>query len=70
MHEGTGLGVWAAGAANRMPALADAIPAYIDCVTICADADEAGQRGAHGLARALRRREIEFRITTTREATR
>jgi hypothetical protein len=30
----TGLGVWVAGAANRMPVLADQIPGYIECVTI------------------------------------
>ena len=29
---GTGLGAWAAGSANRMPALADAVPNCTDCV--------------------------------------
>jgi hypothetical protein len=32
VHAAIGLGAWAAGAANRMPALADAIPGYIDFV--------------------------------------
>src|SRR5262249_55552041 len=33
-HEATGLGAWAAGAACFMPALADAVPNYIEAVTI------------------------------------
>ena len=57
----TGLGVWAAGAANRMPALAAVIPEYIDAVTIYAHADEAGQRGALELALALEQRGIQVR---------
>jgi hypothetical protein len=51
VHEDTGRGVWVAGSASRLPALANAIPRYIDCVTIVADNDNAGQEGAHGLAR-------------------
>ncbi len=53
IHEATGLGVWAAGSAGRMPALACNVPNYIEVVTICADADPAGQAGALGLAKAL-----------------
>jgi Toprim domain len=45
----TGLGVWAAGAASRMPMLADTIPLYIDCVTVCADADPTGLQNADEL---------------------
>jgi hypothetical protein len=59
----TGLGSWAAGCASRMPALATAIPRYVETVTICAHSDEAGQRGAHRLADALRKRPFEVRIT-------
>ncbi len=62
VSQATGLGVWAAGAANRMPALAAAVPNYIDCVTIYAHADEAGKRGAFELARALQALGIEVLI--------
>jgi hypothetical protein len=62
LYEGTGLGVWVAGSASRLPALGDIIPGYVDCVSICADADEAGQRGAYRLARVLRQRGVELRI--------
>jgi len=50
VHEATGLGAWAAGSASRLPALAYAIPSYVDCVTIVADDDSAGREGARGLA--------------------
>ncbi|RWQ47091.1 toprim domain-containing protein [Mesorhizobium sp.] len=59
VHQATGLGAWAAGSAGRMPALAAQIPHWIDCVTVTADPDPAGQRGAIGLADALAQREIE-----------
>jgi len=39
-HEATGLGVWAAGSASRLPALADAMPPYADCVTVLVDDDD------------------------------
>ena len=58
-HQATGLGAWAAGSAGRMPALAEHIPSYIDCITVCADDDAAGQRGAHALADALTGRGFE-----------
>jgi hypothetical protein len=60
--QATGLGVWVAGSAGRMPALANILPAYIECVTIFAHADEAGQRGARELAQELHRRGIEVII--------
>jgi hypothetical protein len=63
-HEATGLGAWAAGSASRLPALAAAIPSYIECVTIYAHADDAGQRGAAGLVEALDRRGIEVVMET------
>jgi hypothetical protein len=53
IFESTGLGVWAAGAAGRMPALAPTVPQYVNAVSIIADADEAGQRGAHELGSLL-----------------
>lgn len=61
-HQATGLGAWAAGAAGFMPKLAAAVPDYIECVTIYAHADPAGQDGAHKLAAALRHRKIETLI--------
>lgn len=60
--ESIGLGVWAAGAAPFMPKLANAVPEYIEAVTIFAHADQAGQRGAHALAAALRVRGFEVTI--------
>jgi hypothetical protein len=56
VHSATGLGVWTAGSAGRMPALAAVIPRFIECVTIYAHADKAGQDGAIKLAVALRMR--------------
>jgi hypothetical protein len=64
VHLVTGLGAWAAGSANRMPALAPAVPYYTDAVTIIADPDDAGQRGAHELADGLFRRGIAVEIKT------
>jgi phage/plasmid primase-like uncharacterized protein len=62
VHQTTGLGAWAAGSAGRMPALAEMLPGYIECVTICAHADKAGQDGALALADALDRRGVEVFI--------
>jgi hypothetical protein len=59
-HAATGLGAWAAGSSAFMPALADAVPAYVEAVTIFAHADEAGQRHAYELADALAQRGIEI----------
>ena len=62
-HQATGLGAWAAGAAGFLPAIAKAFPNYIECVTIYAHPDPAGQDGARKLAAALRARGIyEVRI--------
>jgi len=62
VYEATGLGVWAAGSAGRMPPLADVPPHYIEAVTIFAHADKSGQDGALALAEALDRRGIEVFI--------
>ena len=59
----TGLGCWAAGCASRLPALAAAIPSYVEALTVCAHSDEAGQRGAYDLADALSKRTIEVRLS-------
>jgi hypothetical protein len=45
-----------------MPALADAVPSYIETITIYAHDDEAGQRGATGLADRLIQRGFEVFI--------
>ena len=43
VHEATGLGAWAAGSASFMPALADAVPSYIEVVHVLLDDDAAGR---------------------------
>ena len=58
----TGLGAWAAGAASRMPALAEAVPNYINCVTIYGDDNKAGIDGARALLRSLNDRGIFAQI--------
>ena len=58
LRDATGLGVWAAGAASRMPALADAVPSYADCVTVVVEDDEEGRRGAVALLDRLGERGI------------
>jgi phage/plasmid primase-like uncharacterized protein len=63
LYEATGLSVWAAGSASRLPALADAVPHYIDCVAIAADDDEAGRAGAVTLAEALRARNLHVELS-------
>jgi hypothetical protein len=55
----TGLGVWAAGAAGRMPALAQTVPAYVERVTVLGHRDDAGERGARALAARLVERGLE-----------
>jgi hypothetical protein len=52
-HLATGQACWAAGSASYMPALADSIPNYFECVTIVAHPDAAGQRDARKLADML-----------------
>jgi len=52
-YEVSGLGVWAAGSASRMPALADKVPRNIECITIIADGDDDGRRFAEELAGKL-----------------
>jgi Toprim domain len=59
LHEATGLGVWAAGSASMLPALAAVIPSYIDLVTIVSDPDQDGQRFARQLKAGLTERGIE-----------
>ena len=62
IHEATGLGAWASGGAGSMPALADTVPSYIDFVTIVADRDPDGIRGANGPSDGLRKRGIPYAV--------
>jgi hypothetical protein len=59
IYVSTGLGVWVAGSAGRIPALADEIPDCIECVTIYQEADRAGELQAAKLARLLFPRGVE-----------
>lgn len=59
VHRATGLGAWASGGWSAMPKLAATVPEYVEAVTVYADADEGGQRGARELAEALAGRGIE-----------
>jgi hypothetical protein len=61
VHQSTGLGAWAAGSASRMPALADALPSWIECMTVLTDDDADGRRFAGELADHIRARGIEVR---------
>jgi hypothetical protein len=63
-YEGTGLGAWAAGSASFMPALAEAIPHYIESLTVLVDDNPAGWRGSTALRDQLiaRRRTLEIRL--------
>jgi hypothetical protein len=57
VHQAIGLGAWAAGAADRMPKIADMLPSYIESISIYLHAgDKAGRDGAQALADALDRR--------------
>ena len=51
-----GLGAWAACSHTRMPALASAVPSYIEAVTIVADPEPAARASATALAEKLKRR--------------
>jgi hypothetical protein len=67
LHQATGLGAWAAGAAGRLSALAEIVPRSIESVTIFADDDHAGMHGARTLADKLTQRgSIEVRFTSPR----
>jgi hypothetical protein len=62
VHAGTGLGAWAAGAAARLPALASAIPSYVECITILADSDPDGERHAAELTHRLKQQSRAVRL--------
>jgi hypothetical protein len=57
--EATGLGAWASGSAPFMPALADAIRSYVECVTVGRHSDQSGRIAAQELARRIDARGVE-----------
>jgi hypothetical protein len=65
IYEARRAGVWVAGAAGRMPALAGIIPSYVECVNIFAHRDDAGIRHARELAQLLSDKNIEARSAST-----
>jgi hypothetical protein len=69
-HEATGLGAWAAGSASRLPGLGDAIPSYVECVTLMVDNDLDGRRHSAQLEEILQRRKIEVRSILLTESER
>ena len=62
IHAVTGMGAWAAGSAGFMPELAHVVPDWIECVTIWAEKDKAGQDGAQKLYQRLLERGFEVRV--------
>lgn len=62
VHAAMGIGAWAAGGATRMPALAESVPAHVDCVSICVDDNKAGRENSARLAELLQGRDIEVRL--------
>jgi hypothetical protein len=70
LHEATGCGVWASGGASRLPALAAAVPAWADCITVWTDDDPSGLAHAHDLRNRLAARglTVETRIAARRAA--
>jgi hypothetical protein len=61
-HEAVGTGAWAAGSASFLPALAAAVPACVESVTVLVDDDQDGRRHADELARQIEHRHIEVRL--------
>ena len=61
-HESTGLGAWAAGSASRLPALADAVPSWVEAVSILVDDDETGWRHSGELGQRLDARGMEISL--------
>lgn len=64
LYEATGCGVWAAGSAGRMAALAGAVPSYCDCITVACEADPAGMEGARNLIERLQARGLRVEMRT------
>jgi hypothetical protein len=52
-------GAWAADSTGRMPALADAVSGYVNCITVFGHREEAGERGTRELAARLDGRKVK-----------
>jgi hypothetical protein len=63
IYAATGLGVWAAGSSSYMPELADAVPAWIDCVTVVGHQDKDGAHYSGELVSKLKARGFDTRLT-------
>jgi phage/plasmid primase-like uncharacterized protein len=63
-----GLGAWAACSHTRMPALASAVPSYVEAVTIVADPEPEARASACALAERLERRGINVIVKPMGEA--
>jgi hypothetical protein len=66
VHAASGIGAWAAGTAGRLPAMADVVPDYVECVTIMVDADANGEKNSTELAQRLVARGIEVLMVAAR----
>jgi hypothetical protein len=64
-HLATGLGAWAAGAAGRLPVIAEHVPDYVECVSVFIDPDPAGER--HGIKLMRRLWACGFEVIEVRE---
>src|ERR1700729_2606040 len=53
------LGAWAAAGASQMPAIAEAVSTYCECVTVIGDSNDAGRKNAGELKARLRARGLE-----------
>ena len=60
-YQPNGFGVWAAGA-RTLPALAEAVLGYTDCITIAVDDDEDGRTNSRELARRLLERGLRVEL--------
>jgi Toprim domain len=61
-HLASGRGAWAAGSANRLSALGDVVPSYVESVIVVVDDDDAGKSNAKQLIRKLFDRGFEVRV--------
>ena len=68
LYEAAGCGVWVAGSASQMPALADAVPEVADCITVDCEADPAGRKYSTELAQRLVARGLHVEMRCLSEA--
>jgi len=68
IHAATGLGAWCSGGASRLPALADAVPTYCNCITVVIDDDPDGRRHSSELVARLKARSFNVETLDMRVA--